>query len=120
MPEGFDALLAEVRIAHQIPGRVRLKLAGVPASVRTRLSPEILARFFAGLAEIPGIRQVKLNALAQSCTLEYDPHTLADHAWRELFSPGHAATLSGNAQCLRESVRQRYQKVVGGVTNGNA
>jgi hypothetical protein len=122
MSKTLDALLAGVCIAHHIPGRVRLKLAGrtgVPAPFREQLSPEIMTRFFAGLAEIPGIHQVRLNALAKSCTLEYDPDTLADNAWRELFSPDPAATLSGGAQRLREGVRQTYQKVAG-VIGGKA
>ncbi|MDR3054992.1 MAG: hypothetical protein LBU53_06260 [Zoogloeaceae bacterium] len=114
MSETLNALLAEVSIAHHIPGRVRLKLADVPAPLRARFSPDILARFFAGLAEIPGIQQVKLNALAKSCTLEYDPRLLADSAWRELFSPDTAATaaLSVSAQGLLDGVRQSYRKVV--------
>jgi hypothetical protein len=112
--EAFDALLAEVRVAHQIPGRVRLKLVGVPAPLRAQLKPETLARFFAGLAEIPGIRQVRLNALAKSCTLEYDTHTLSDAAWRELFAPADASPLSGAAQRLREGVRQSYRQASGG------
>ncbi|GHU00963.1 hypothetical protein FACS1894154_10690 [Betaproteobacteria bacterium] len=122
MPKSLDALLAEVSIVHHIPGRVRLKLARRPdmsPPIRAPLSPEILARFFDGLAEIPGIHQVKLNPLAKSCTLEYDSNTLADHAWRELFSPDPVATLSGSAQKLREGVRQTYQKVAG-VSGGKA
>jgi hypothetical protein len=112
--ETFDALLAEVRVAHQIPGRVRLKLAGVPAPLRAQLKPETLTRFFAGLGKIPGIRQVRLNALAKSCTLEYDTHTLSDSAWHELFASAETSPPSGEAQRLREGVWQSYRQATGG------
>ncbi|GHT89833.1 hypothetical protein AGMMS49545_01270 [Betaproteobacteria bacterium] len=116
MSEVLNALLAEVSIAHHIPGRVRLKLAGVPAPLRTQFSPDMLARFFSGLAEIPGILQVKLNALAKSCTLEYDTNTIAESAWHELFSANAAATPSSHAQGLLEGVRQSYRNVVSNKT----
>ncbi|MDR2365052.1 MAG: hypothetical protein LBD68_04245, partial [Zoogloeaceae bacterium] len=61
------------------------KLLRLPESLHAKLDAAALARFFANLRQIPGITQVKLNALARSCTITYTPSLLPDHVWRETF-----------------------------------
>ena len=77
------ALLSGITIAHQIPGRVRLKLLRPPETLRAKLDTAALARFLEGLRQISGITQIKLNALARSATIAYAPALLPDHVWRE-------------------------------------
>ena len=80
--DGWRAMAAALAIAHHIPGRIRLKLAGtaaVPAGVVARV------RQFCRVApEVPGIRSAKLNPLAGSCVVEYDPAAIPPAAWEEL------------------------------------
>lgn len=84
---------AWLRVAHHIPGRIRLKLAGegglgdVLAEVR---------RFAATASTAPGIRSVSLNLLARSCLVEYDPAQIAPAAWADLI----AGTRSDEALAL--------------------
>lgn len=88
-------LSASLRIAHHIPGRVRLKLdasadAGVAAAAG---DVESLRRSLSGS---PGIRTVSLNPLARSCTIEYDPSVIPPTAWPDLLH----GDLSAGAQTL--------------------
>ena len=84
-------------IAHQIGGRVRLKL-GVAAlnvpSLRNGAG-ETLRRLLGGL---PGVRDIALNPLARSCVVEYDNTLIPDAAWPDLLAgrpTAAAATLLG-------------------------
>ncbi|MDR1350390.1 MAG: cation transporter [Zoogloeaceae bacterium] len=100
------ALLSGITIAHQIPGRIRLKLLRLPEPLRAKPDAAALTRFFAGLRQIPGITQVKLNALAQSCTITYAPSLLPDPIWRETL--GASPPLSPAAQNFWAGLRQNY------------
>jgi hypothetical protein len=100
------ALLADIVIAHQTPGRVRLKLLRLPESLRAELDATSLTRFFVGLRQIPGITQVRLNALAKSCTIIYAPALLPDQVWREALAV--SAPLSPAARDFRAKLQQHY------------
>ncbi|MDR3158620.1 MAG: hypothetical protein LBU11_06345 [Zoogloeaceae bacterium] len=105
------ALLSRIAIAHQIPGRVRLKLLRLPEPLRAKLDAPALARFFAGLRQISGITQVKPNALALSCTILYTPARLPDHVWRETFgapSSSSSSSLSRAAEDFQARLRQSF------------
>jgi hypothetical protein len=68
-----------VEIAHHVPGRIRLRL--LPgASARAEAVPGAGALKDA-LGSLPGIRSVRINALARSCTIEYDPLAIPFQAW---------------------------------------
>lgn len=74
---------AWLRIAHHIPGRIRLKLAGESGL------GDVLAevkQFVATASTAPGIRSVSLNLLARSCLVEYDPAEIAPIAWTDLIA----------------------------------
>jgi hypothetical protein len=120
--EMLDTLLARVRIAHHIPGRIRLKLTGMAGAAGVNLigdltgAREMLARFSAALGDTPGIRAVRLNPMARSCTVEYDVHALPDKAWNELFSgvpfsgvssPRAHALGEALSRSCREALRER-------------
>lgn len=91
------ALRPHVRIAHQISGRVRLRLAAAAfetAAWRAGGGDGLRACF----AALPGVRAIGFNALARSCVVEYDPALIPDAAWADLLagraSPA-ASTLAG-------------------------
>lgn len=71
----------QARIAHHIPGRVRLKLDG-PAEGSTA----DVRRFVDAASRASGIRSVSVNPLARSCVVEYDPALIAPSAWQDVVS----------------------------------
>lgn len=83
-----------LRVAHHIPGRLRVKLAegGLPEGFRLS---DLAAAFdktgawasaLRAASDHPAIRSVKLNALARSCTIQYDPAAVAPAAWEDLLA----------------------------------
>lgn len=67
------------RIAHHIPGRVRLKLEGTTEDGATDVR-----RFIDAATRAVGIRSVNVNPLARSCVVEYDPALIAPDAWQDM------------------------------------
>ena len=74
-----------LRIAHQITGRVRLKLdaAAFDAPALRNGGGERLKKLFGAL---PGVRGFALNPLARSCIVEYDSAVIPDAAWPDLLA----------------------------------
>jgi hypothetical protein len=74
-----------LRIAHQISGRVRLKLDAVPPGrpFPGAVDGEQLKRLFSA---VPGVRGLSLNLLARSCVVEYDSAIIPDSAWPDLLA----------------------------------
>lgn len=97
-------LVSRLRIAHHVPGRVRLKLeegaglAGAAAEVQA---------FVKSLDAVDGIGAVSLNLLARSCTVEYDPRRIAPNAWRDLI----AGVDSPDAERLAEILAERWSLI---------
>lgn len=96
MPE-FEVLrsfLRDVRIAHHIRGRIRLKLDNSSVDIDV---PQVQARGFQTLLDrTPGIVSVQVNLLARSCTVHYDPAVIPAQAWADLLTgvdSGAAASL---------------------------
>jgi len=89
-------LTALLRIAHHIPGRVRLKLDAAAGSALAAAAGDIAALNRA-LSASPAIRSVSVNHLALSCTIEYDPAVIPPSAWSDLLagktSPGADALI---------------------------
>lgn len=67
------------RIAHHIPGRVRLKLDGAAEGSAIQVRD-----FLDSASKASGIRSVNVNLLARSCVVEYDPGLIAPSAWQDL------------------------------------
>jgi len=96
-----------LRIAHQISGRVRLKLDAAVLD-----EPALRAfggeRLKAALAGVRGVRDIALNLLARSCVVAYDPAAIPDAAWPDLLAGRKteaAATLIGILQEQYEEIR---------------
>ncbi|PWC44239.1 hypothetical protein [Azospirillum sp. TSO22-1] len=92
-------LAASLRIAHHIPGRVRLKLAAEPGPELAAAAGDAAALDRA-LRGVAGVRSVALNPLARSCTVEYDPTLIPPSAWTDLL----AGRTSAGAEALLRSV----------------
>ncbi|MEX1316875.1 MAG: HMA2 domain-containing protein [Synechococcaceae cyanobacterium] len=68
-------------IAHHIPGRIRIRLdRSALASDLGGASTELDA-LLASLERLQGIQEVRLNPMALSCTITYDPAAIAADAW---------------------------------------
>jgi hypothetical protein len=83
--DNIDTLLrhtGSLRIAHHIPGRIRLKLLP-DMDVQGPEAVATATRLSSALHQTPGIRSVSLNPLARSCTVEYDPSVIPAEAWSD-------------------------------------
>lgn len=82
-----------LQIAHQIPGRIRFKIAlAVLDDPQIReLGSDSLNE---ALGSIPGVREIRVNKLARSCTVEYDHQHIPDAAWADLLA-GRASPAAG-------------------------
>ena len=67
-----------LEIAHHIPGRIRLKISfsGIESLQGVDLESHV--------NQIPGILNVRVNALALSAIVEYDPECLDPELWEAL------------------------------------
>lgn len=107
------ALLARfaphVRIAHHIPGRVRLKLDAAAlkeAGVSAGALP-LKGAWAGGDATLPSVQCVRWNLLAHSCTIEYDTARIAPAAWPDLLAERDTEA----AQALRALLQQAQQRL---------
>lgn len=81
--EELLSLRRGLRIVHQLPGRIRLRLgpAILERAAASGLDPE---RAGSWLDAVPGIRAVRVNPLAGSLVIEYDPEKIDPHWWERL------------------------------------
>lgn len=90
-----------LRIAHQIRGRVRLKL-DADALAAAPLPPGTAGRLDGLLTGIRGIRNVQVNLLARSCVVEYDTAVIPDAAWPDLLAGRTTPAAEALAAVLQE------------------
>lgn len=85
----FLTLRRHLRIAHHIPGRIRLRIDGRALKGLGRVDP---ARFDRVLSAVDGIKDVRVNAAAGSVVIAYVP-TRIEPSWWETLVQGddHAA-----------------------------
>lgn len=103
--EELRSFLDDVRIAHHIRGRIRLKLENRAVSVDV---PRAQARAFQSLLDrAPGIDSVQVNLLARSCTVHYDPIVIPERAWADLLG----GTASDAADILERILRDTYLEI---------
>lgn len=107
----FEQLRAAVSgcigIAHHVRGRIRLKLNASPEGLPMPSGAD-LYRFQGLLGEIEGVRSLRLNVLARSCALEYDPEVIPFEAWPE-FLAGAATPAAGILEAL---LRNKHRDAV--------
>jgi hypothetical protein len=105
----FDELrhkLSHIRIAHHIQGRIRLKLD--TDLVLPGYSDNQASQFQAVLDRIPGFHAVRVNFLARSCAVEYDPAVIPFQAWHDFL----AGTDSHAASILEDILRNFHQEII--------
>lgn len=98
------SLAPTIGIAHHVPGRIRLKLspgAALPKGLALPPGEALRAAFL----NIPGVNGLRLNLLARSCTIEYDPQRIAPDAWEDLL--GKKPALQNSA--LFSLLQQAYE-----------
>lgn len=79
------AIAPHLCIAHQVRGRVRLKLISRRARPATQHAA-LGEALFPLLTRLPGIRAIAFNPLAGSCVVEYDHAVIPDVAWPDLLA----------------------------------
>ena len=103
--EELRSFLRDVRIAHHIRGRIRLK---VEADVTLIDFPREHVRTFQSLLDrIPAVRSVQVNLLARSCTVQYDPELIPERAWSDLLN----GTMSEAAAILERILHDAYMEI---------
>ncbi|MCG5501814.1 heavy-metal-associated domain-containing protein [Ectothiorhodospira lacustris] len=101
-------LLSRVRVAHHLRGRIRLKLdTDLKGLAGAADIPEIERM----LDQLPGVFSVRLNLLARSCLVEYDPDVIPMAAWED-FLQGRATEA---ADTLRRIVQQARHELMDAV-----
>lgn len=101
-------LAPHLRIAHQIAGRVRVKLDGAAANDVVIVAIG-LKRLRDGAKGLRGVREIEFNALARSCVVEYDNRVIPDAAWSDLLSGRDSAA----AAALIAVMLERYAEIGG-------
>lgn len=103
--KALSTFLCDVRIAHHIRGRIRLKLEGRATSIGA--SRVDAGAFQALLDRTPGVRSVQVNLLARSCTIQYDPEVIPEQAWADYL----AGTASEAAAVLERILCESYREI---------
>lgn len=107
----FDRLregLGYVRIVHHLRGRIRLRLDSGAEKLRPQPGAAAVPQLQALLQDIRGIHSVRVNVLARSCTVEYDPAVIPAEAWSDFLG----GTRSAAAGILEGILREKYQEIV--------
>ncbi len=85
LPEGLVDRLLDLRdyleTAHEIPGRLRLRLT--PQAI-ARLPKDQAKQVGRDLQRVEAIRSVRLNIMARSVVIEYDAKRISAGLWRDL------------------------------------
>ncbi len=109
--EAFDlhrivtSMCSHVQLAHQIEGRVRFRvrpsITSHPAASRF-----VGAEFPTAIGTIRGVRAIKINKLARSCTVEYDPTVIPDAAWPDTLAGKQSTAANVLLDILQEKIEE--------------
>jgi hypothetical protein len=103
--EELREYLAEINIAHHIQGRIRLKIHSYPKDLPESWHNPITLQ--AIIERASGIRSVRVNPMARSCAVEYDPAVIPFQAWHDFL----AGTDSHAARILEGILHSTYQEI---------
>ena len=81
--------LESVDIVHHIRGRIRFKLDIARLAKlfqKGDFSAEQARQFHHVASRMPGVKSVKVNLMARSCTVEYDPHAIPEQSWSDFLT----------------------------------
>lgn len=100
-----------LRIAHQVAGRVRLKLAATPGVAFLRTPGGMrLPQALTALGACRGVRDIQFNLLARSCIIEYDNRVIPDRAWPDLLGGRQTPAAAALAEILREKTEASFRR----------
>lgn len=95
-------LAAHVEVAHELPGRIRLRILPSGVARLQETQSEVAA------VALPGIRGVRVNPFARSVVIEYSPSVIPPGLWRRLVAlrqhPERGAELAGELRSLWDAV----------------
>lgn len=95
-------------IAHQVPGRLRLKLGKGALNGVSFEGPEGRSEAITtALRRIRGVKNISWNLLARSCTIEYDPAVIPNTAWPDLLANADTPA----AQTLRTILDEAHEQL---------
>lgn len=100
--------LRAVQVVHHIRGRVRLKLTELPSLPTVRNEKTRARQVQSVLERTRGIRSLRVNPLAMSCTVEYDPQVIPSQAWPDFI----AGQRTAEALLLDGILMGAYQEIV--------
>lgn len=110
--ENFYRFASRIRIAHHIPGRIRLTLSlGDPLPELSNVRQSLIGQaknFKEILDSIDGVRSIRVNLVARSCTVEYDQQVIPFKAWPDFL----AGNGSDEARVLIRIIHEKYAEVV--------
>jgi hypothetical protein len=89
--QGFLVLRGHLRIAHHVPGRVRLRLGAGLLEAADAVARSSLPGW---LETVDGIRGLRLNLAAASVIIAYDPQRLPPEAWETLVNGSDEAAVA--------------------------
>lgn len=99
-----------IKIAHHVPGRIRLRLLVdqlPPLDPQTECLVARARTLKDALDATPGIRSIRVNALARSCTIEYDHRAIPFQAWPDFLG----SVQSEAAAVLQRIISDKYMEV---------
>lgn len=105
--EVFRRFVQHVRIVHHIPGRVRFKLLDLALDEEGKALLGQAKQFEHALDGIQGVKSIRLNLLARSCTVEYDKAVIPQDAWQDVLEGAESAA----AESLLGILRTRYREL---------
>ena len=105
--EQLCGYLNQVQIAHHLRGRIRLRMTSYPKELQPPDS-QTIEQLQTLIKQAPGVRSVRINLLARSCLIEYDPKVIPDQAWKDFI----AGISSTTALMLENILRDTYQEII--------
>lgn len=87
-----------LKIAHHIPGRLRLRASLSAATKNLQISPDAIVAL---LTSLDGVKDVRLNKLAGSATISYDQKKLPPDFW--------PALLADDPETVRAGLQKHFE-----------